>query len=127
MLLLYSAIGVFHFIFRKKFFALSFDGKGGWLWEFLFFLSFALVLVSSVSIAGVLQVFSFLVIPALIGRLFTKKPLKTLLIGWAAGLLASALGLIASYNLDLPTAPLFIAFLSVGFFIVLASKALRAG
>ncbi|TAN62480.1 metal ABC transporter permease, partial [bacterium] len=96
------------------------------LWEFLFFLSFAFVLVSSVTTAGVLQVFSFLVIPALIGRLFTKKPVQTLLIGWTAGLLASAFGLIASYKLDLPTAPLFIAFLSAGFFIILGLKAIKA-
>lgn len=126
MLLLYPAIGLFHFIFRRKFFSLSFDGKGGWAWEFLFFLSFALVLVSSVATAGVLQVFSFLVIPALIGRLFTKQPLKTLLIGWTAGLFASAFGLIASYKLDLPAAPLFIAFLSIVFFMLLALKTLKA-
>jgi zinc/manganese transport system permease protein len=56
------------------------------IWEFLFFLSFAFVLVSSVHLAGILQVFSFLVIPALIGRLFSKKPSRILMAGWIVGL-----------------------------------------
>lgn len=125
MLVLYSCIGLIHFIFRKKFFALSYEGKGSYLWEFFFFLSFAVVLVSSVSTAGILQVFSFLVIPALIGRLFSKKPFKVLVIAWAVGLAASGFGLIVSYKIDLPTAPLFIAFLSVIFFAFLTLKAWR--
>ena len=78
MLLLYLTIGMVHAIFRKRFFSLTFEGTGGYFWEFLFFLSFALVLVSSVSIAGILQVFSFLVIPALVGKLYTNEPFKTL-------------------------------------------------
>jgi len=46
-------------------------------WEFLFFMRFAVVLVKSIQMAGILQVFSFL-IPALIGRLFTKKIIQCL-------------------------------------------------
>ena len=71
--ILYAAIGLLHLVFRKKFFALSYEESNGPFWEFLFFLSFAFVLVSSVQLAGILQVFSFLVIPALIGRLFTRS------------------------------------------------------
>jgi len=126
MLALYSCIGLLHFFFRKRFFALSYEGKGSYLWEFLFFLSFAFVLVSSVSIAGILQVFSFLVIPALIGRLFSEKPFNALVIGWGVGLLASVFGLVVSYKMDLPTAPLFIVFLSMMFFILFALKAWRS-
>lgn len=99
---------------------------GSGVWEFVFFLSFALVLVSSVSIAGILQVFSFLVIPALIGRLYARKPFKAFLIGLAVGIPASGAGLIVSYTADLPAAPLFIAFLSGLFFILLALRALTA-
>jgi zinc/manganese transport system permease protein len=67
--LLYCAVGLLHFILRRQFLALSYEGKGGALLEFLFFASFAVVLVKSVKLAGILQVFSFLVVPALIGRL----------------------------------------------------------
>lgn len=123
MLILYSVIGLVHAIFRKKFFSLSFEGRGGYFWEFIFFLSFALVLVSSVLTAGILQVFTFLVIPSLIGRLYTTGPLRVLLIGWGVGLAASVFGLVASFRLDLPTAPLIVASLSMVFFILLIIKA----
>jgi zinc/manganese transport system permease protein len=68
--LVYGAVGILHFILRKQFLALSYEGKGTAFLEFLFFASFAVVLVKSVRMAGILQVFSFLVIPALIGRLY---------------------------------------------------------
>ncbi len=119
---LYAAIGAFQFIFRKKFFALSYGREYRFFWEFLFFLSFACVLVSSVQIAGILQVFSFLIIPALIGRLFTRKPAKILVAGWGIGFVASVFGLFVSYHLDIPTGPLIIASLSIVFFIILGLK-----
>jgi zinc/manganese transport system permease protein len=122
--LLYGAVGLFHLIFRDKFFKLSFEGRGSLLWEFLFFLSFAIVLVSSVRMAGILQVFSFLVIPALIGRLYTGKRSMVLVIGWLLGLAASILGIALSYWFDLPTAPLIVAALSCLFFVTLVIKAM---
>jgi zinc/manganese transport system permease protein len=94
------------------------------IWEFLFFLSFALVLVSSVRLAGILQVFSFLVIPALIGRLYGDSPGEILVGGWLIGLGASIFGLSFSYRLDLPTAPLIVTSLCFVFFLFLAIKAI---
>jgi zinc/manganese transport system permease protein len=122
---IYSAIGILHFIFRKRFFSLSYEGRGNALWEFLFFLTFAIVLVKSVQMAGILQVFSFLVIPALIGRLYTKNIPAMLGLGWLIGLLASLIGIALSYKFDLPTAPLIVASLSGAFFMLLLIKAIR--
>jgi zinc/manganese transport system permease protein len=118
----YSAVGLLHFILRKRFLALSYENKGGYWLEFLFFISFAMVLVKSVLMAGVLQVFAFLVIPALIGRLFFKKPMKILLTGWTIGTLVSMGGVLASYKLDVPTAPIIVAGLAVTFFILLGLR-----
>lgn len=123
--ILYSAIGILHLVFRKRFFALSYESKGNALWEFLFFLSFAVVLVKSIHMAGILQVFSFLVIPALIGRLYTRNTLTVLVIGWLIGLFASLFGITISYKLDLPTAPLIVASLSFTFFLLLLTKFLK--
>src|SRR5881392_1804258 len=56
--LLYSVIGAFHYIFRKKFLAISMDhakaeasGLNVKSWDFLFYASFGFVVTSSVSIA----------------------------------------------------------------------------
>ena len=73
------------------------------LWDFAFFLSFAIVVTSSVTTAGVLLVFSFLIVPAVIGSLFSRRLEIVLPIAWSAGIVASGAGLAGSYVLDLPT------------------------
>jgi zinc/manganese transport system permease protein len=122
--LVYAAVGIFHLLLRKQFFALSFDGKGGMLLEFLFFASFAVILVKSVAMAGILQVFAFLIIPALIGRLFFREPMKMLLVGWLVGVLVSMGGILASLKLDVPTSPAIVAGLALTFFLLLGVKIL---
>jgi len=121
----YGVVGLLHFLLRRQFFALSFEGKGGFVLEFLFFASFALVLVKSVLMAGILQVFSFLVIPALTGRLFFKEPFKVLMTGWLVGVLVSMGGISLSYKLDIPTAPVIVAGLALMFFTLLFVKILQ--
>ena len=119
MLLIYSAVGVFHFIFRKNFFLISENHEEAGkklnlrFWDFLFYVSFGIVVTSSVKIAGVLLVFSFLVIPASCAFLFAKAVRKQLAIGWAIGFLASISGMAASYFFDLPTAPTIICILGL--------------
>ena len=120
---LYTVIGLFHFIFQKRFFELTYEGKYSFLWEFLFFLSFSCVLVSSVHLAGILQVFAFLVIPALIGRLFSRKTSRILITGWLIGLGVSIFGIIFSYKFDLPTGPVMVSSVSLMFFFLLIAKA----
>ncbi|MBI4377504.1 MAG: metal ABC transporter permease [Nitrospinae bacterium] len=124
--IIYSMVGILHFVFRKKFLSLSFEDDGNILWEFIFFLSFAIVLVKSVLIAGILQVFSFLLIPALIGRFYYKKKISSvLMLGWVIGFLVSLFGITLSYKLDLPTAPFIVASLSITFFLQLFVKTLQ--
>jgi zinc/manganese transport system permease protein len=122
--LVYGAVGLLHFILRRQFLALTYEGKGGAFLEFLFFASFAVVLVKSVKLAGILQVFSFLVIPALIGRLFSLKPFMILMIGWTVGVLITIAGIALSYTWDAPTAPVIVAGLALSFFVLLAAKAM---
>lgn len=123
--IVYGAVGALHFFLRKQFFALSFEGKGSFLLELLFFASFAVVLVKSVHIAGILQVFSFLVVPALIGRLFFREPSRVLMVGWLAGVLVSMGGIFLSFKLDIPTAPVIVAGLALVFFALLLVKIFR--
>ncbi|MEW6518233.1 MAG: metal ABC transporter permease [Thermodesulfobacteriota bacterium] len=122
--IVYAGVGILHFLLRRRFFALSFTGQGGMATEFLFFVSFAVVLVKSVALAGVLQVFAFLIIPALIGRLFCRRTLSMLLVGWTVGVLVSIGGIYLSLLLDIPTSPAIVAGLAMVFFALLGAKML---
>src|SRR5436309_9293639 len=95
---LYAMVGLLHWLLRRQL-----TGTGVLFWEFVFYASFGVVVTSSVAIAGVLLVFSFLIIPAAIGVMFTASPARQLAIGWIAGTLTSAAGLAASFAFDLPT------------------------
>ena len=108
--LLYGAIGVFHYIFRHKFLAISLDhrkaeaaGISLKLWDFLFYASFGFVVTSSVSIAGVLLVFCYLIVPSVAAMLYAETIGRRLAIGWTMGTVVSALGVYFSLKLDLPT------------------------
>src|SRR5436190_9287014 len=108
----YGVIGLFHWYFRKQFLLISMDreaaakqGMRVQLWDFLFYLSFAVVITSSVRIAGVLLVFILLVAPAVCGAMLASSIRARLLIGWASGALATLLGLSMSARMDWPPAP----------------------
>jgi zinc/manganese transport system permease protein len=95
---LYLAVAVLHFLLRHRL-----TKSGSLFWEFVFYATFGMVVTSSVAIAGVLLVFSFLIIPAAIGVMFASTLQRQLAIGWIAGILTSAAGFAASFALDLPT------------------------
>jgi zinc/manganese transport system permease protein len=95
---LYLAVALVHFLLRSRL-----TQSGSLFWEFLFYSTFGMVVTSSVALAGVLLVFSFLIIPAIVGVMFASSLSRQLAIGWAAGTLTSAVGLAASFILDLPT------------------------
>ena len=103
---LYAAVALLHIVARRPLLRVS-DGQareaGALFWDFVFYASFGVVVTSSVALAGVLLVFSFLIIPAVIGTLFARGMLAALLVGWGAGALASLAGFAASLALDLPT------------------------
>jgi len=108
--LLYGAIGIFHFVFRHKFLAISMDpqraeaeGISLRLWDFLFYASFGFVVTSSVAIAGVLLVFCYLIVPSVAAMLYADTIGRRLAIGWTMGTVVSALGVYLSLILDLPT------------------------
>jgi zinc/manganese transport system permease protein len=95
---LYAAVGLLHWLLRRHM-----TGAGSLAWEFVFYATFGIVVTSSVAIAGVLLVFSFLIIPAAIGVLFADSLSRQLAIGWIVGVLVSAAGVAASFVFDLPT------------------------
>ena len=91
------AIGVLHFVWRKPFFAISRGETAGMskaqvrLWDFLFYLTFGLVVTQSVAVAGVLLVFSYLIVPSVMAMLLGDSARARLAIGWIAGVLVWSL------------------------------------
>jgi len=108
---LYAAVGLFHYVFRKQFLAISMSHRDGAdpagmnvrRWDFLFYASFGFVVTSSVAIAGVLLVFCYLIVPSVAAMLYSDHIGHRLAIGWSMGTIVSALGIFLSVSLDLPT------------------------
>ena len=105
---IYSVVAGIHYKFRRQMMAVSdshsedSEGSDGLLWDFLFFALFGVIITSSVGVAGILLVFSFLVVPALISMKFFHSTKSQLLAGWGIGTLLCTLGLFISYMMDLP-------------------------
>ena len=115
-LLIYSGVAALHYALRRRFFAISKSvdaahaaGLRVHLWDLIFYMSFGLVVTSSVQLAGVLLVFSFLVVPAVCAMMFFDTVARRLMAGWGFGLLASIGGLAASATWDLPTGAAVVA------------------
>jgi zinc/manganese transport system permease protein len=107
---LYAGVGLFHYVFRRPFLAISLshggeqvDGRNVRLWDFLFYASFGFVVTSSVAMAGVLLVFCYLIVPSVAAMLYSDRVGPRLAIGWTMGTVVSALGIYLSLALDLPT------------------------
>lgn len=102
----YLALAILHGVYRKRFYTLSFSTdeahSPGFLWEFLFFASFAVVITLAVNLAGVLLVFAFLIIPAFSALLVAHSFIGRLLLGWSLGLFGAVAGLWLSFSADLP-------------------------
>src|SRR5215208_464977 len=129
--MLYGAIGLFHFVFRKKFLAISMshgaaeiDGMSVKFWDFLFYASFGFVVTSSVAIAGVLLVFCYLIVPSVAAMLYADRVGPRLAIGWTMGTIVSALGVYLSLELDLPTGATIVCTFGVALIVMAAVRPL---
>jgi zinc/manganese transport system permease protein len=110
--IIYSLLGLFHYFLRRKFLLVSSNpeeasrrGMKIWFWDLLFYLSFGLVITSSVQMAGILLVFSYLIVPACCATLFYEGLRQKVFFGWAIGIFTSVIGISISYLYDLPTGP----------------------
>lgn len=115
-----GVVGLFHYIYRNRFLLISTDFEAAqradisirW-WDFLFYASFGLMITSAVAVAGVLLVFSYLIVPAVCAMLLFTGIKARLLIGWGIGIFASLIGLILSATLDFPTGAAIVCTLSL--------------
>ncbi len=122
----YAALVVFHIVLRRKFIALAEQRaalKNERLWDFLFFTTQGIITVLIVPIAGVLLAYSFLMIPAAIATLFTRRWGLAVLLGWSLGMVACLLGLGSSYTWNWPYGPTLVLFLGLFFVAALVVRA----
>jgi zinc/manganese transport system permease protein len=120
VLVIYIGVGVFHWLLRHRFMLITTDPEEAfsrgwriWWWDFLFYLSFGVMITFSVEIGGILMVFAYLVIPACVAILLHAGMRSRLVIGWIVGVIGSAVGLLASYYLDMPTGPAIVVVLGL--------------
>jgi zinc/manganese transport system permease protein len=106
---LFVVIGTIHFVFRKKFLAISADperaaasGLNVRWWDFVFYMLFGLVVTSFVHIGGVLLVFSYLVVPAVCATYLVNSFVARFAVGWGIATLASMVSLLITAKVDLP-------------------------
>jgi len=107
---LFVLVGAIHVVFRRPLLRASFDRERAvadgvrvaW-WDFLFYASFGLLVTSFVTMAGVLLVFTFLIVPAVCGLYLTTTFLGRLVAGWITAIVGGVAGLFFSYWFDLPS------------------------
>ena len=123
MAIVFGTVGLFHAVFRKKFFSLTekFESReiesiGVFnFWNFLFYLSIGLAIVLAVRIAGVIPVFSYLIIPPVSAIMITRKPNRTIIFSLIVAVLGSFFGLFFSTHFDFPAGSSVVAILGVIF------------
>ena len=130
--LIYLVLGALYFFLHKKLIQISLIERGEKennshliFWDFIFYALLGILVTFAVRVAGVLLVFGFLIVPAVIGSLLGKSFLSRLGIGWATGVLVSLVGSYLSFSLDFPTGGMVVVTLGLGLLIVAVIKAVQ--
>ena len=116
-LILFSAIGVTHLFAHKYFKAISENNSGNYsivksrLFDMLFYMTFGVVIVKAVPIAGVFLVFILLIAPAASVTLFTGNWRKRMIGSWIIGIVGSITGIVLSYSLNISNGPAIVCLL----------------
>jgi len=130
MTVVYLLIGGFHWVFRRKMLGVSFAPatvSRVRLWDFVFYVTFGIVISFSVEVAGVLMVFSALVIPAVIAFLYTTRFGVALGLAWAVGAVAIVGGIWASFVWDFATGPFLVCAFGLTLALAFALRPLLGG
>ena len=113
---IYAGVGLVHAVLFRRFREIAEDPDGAAargvdvrFWDFLFYVTFGFVITSSVAIAGVLLVFTYLVVPASFALLFVDGFLARVTVAWTMGTICSLIGVVLSFYADLPTGPTVVA------------------
>jgi zinc/manganese transport system permease protein len=118
----YAILGLFYYFLRRPMLAITLTPETAVkvrLWDFIFYVTFGIAITFSVAIAGVLMVFTCLVIPAVIAFLYTADFTRALWLAWFSGTVALVAGLLISFLVDLATGPTLVC--TFGLVLILAA------
>lgn len=121
----YLFIGAIHFVFRRQFWEVSRGERVSWRWDFLFYFLFGIVITFSTHHAGVLVVFSVLVVPAALACRFRTSHLGRLVFAWVFGVAQVLLAFLLAIQMDWPAGAAIVTTLTTCFFIILTGKILH--
>ncbi|HEY9721250.1 MAG TPA: metal ABC transporter permease [Oscillatoriaceae cyanobacterium] len=105
-----------HLVCRRPFLFVSYDpemartlGYKTVFWNWLFYLTLGVAIAAVTKIAGSLLTFAFLVIPAMTALSIAKGTRTIFAIAALSAAIAAFVGLLLSFNYDLPTGPAMVA------------------
>lgn len=131
---LFLTVGLFHFILRRQFLLVSFNREAAYeeglqvrWWDFLFYASFGLVVTIFVRIAGVLLVFTYLIVPAVCAINLARRTSGRLVIGWIIATLGGIAGLFWSFYGDLPSGAAIVCTFGILLVLISGFSQLRRG
>lgn len=133
-ILLLLPIVLILFIFGKGFREITESGANGGsmvngktrLLEFIFYLSFGIVIVKAVPVMGVFLVFILLIAPAAISRIFVSGWYQKVLLSWIIGSVASVAGIYISYYMNISNGPAIVTLLGILVYFFAFSRLIRA-
>jgi ABC-type Mn2+/Zn2+ transport system permease subunit len=107
---------VVHLLFYKEFLYLSFDpqmaetqGYRPGRWSFAFYALLGLAIALAIKAIGILLMFAFLVIPAIVGLTVARRLAAAFAVAMASAAVAVFLGIWLSYEYDFPSGPMIVA------------------
>lgn len=128
----FSIAGLCFYMFRKPFTRISDDYEGAvrqgmntTAWDFVFYALVGIIITVAVRIAGVVVVFTFLIIPATLSAIFAKDWGKRLIIAWIAGGVATGIGLLFADAFDFSVGPAIALFLGIALVLTASLRRLR--
>jgi zinc/manganese transport system permease protein len=128
----FAMVGVCFYLFRGPFRIISEDyenavalGYNTLAWDFLFYALVGIVITVAVRVAGVVVVFTFLIIPATLSVAFASGWTGRLVSAWIAGAVSTALGLLFAARYDFSVGPAIALFLGVALVVIGVLRGLR--
>ncbi len=128
----FALAGLCFYIFRKPFAQISDNYEGAVrqgmktaMWDFIFYALVGIIITIAVRIAGVIVVFTFLIIPATLSAVFSDSWNKRLIITWITGAAATGIGLLFADAFDFSVGPSIAFFLGVALVFAASLRQMR--